>query len=147
MTKKYKPGNTLLKALSILAKIDWRSAALVLAALGGVFGAVCNRVDQYADKLLTTQTQKGAYEVLAARVDEILIRLDVIEGKPAPEPPPERAQLMLDSRDKLVEVLDTPKNLSRLPAFDAIQKAIAQDNKMPIIPLEASAAPASSPNL
>lgn len=150
------------RCLKLMARVDWRGLALVLAALAGIGGAIWNRLDSIVERALAARTQQGVYEVLATKIDDISLRLASLEAThvptpavPAPTPaapdepvpgsksgrvpssmrPPDAAVVMIDA------VPEVTYKAARLPSFQTIQRR-AQDDDLPI----AEAAPSEGPN-
>jgi hypothetical protein len=136
------------RCLKLMARVDWRGLAIVIAAVAGIVGAVWNKLDAAVDKALAARTQQGVYEVLAAKLDDVALRLTTLEAKHlaegktgapvkppatprdkpvpgsesgrAPEPPPSDAMTMA------VPMFSA----AQLPSFATIQKR-AQDDELP----------------
>jgi len=161
MSTPEKQDPLILRCLKAAAGIDWKALALVLAALGGLGGAIWNRVDSWVEKALAARTQQGVYEVLAQRMDEISARLEALEATHtikgvAPthtstkaEPTvtqvattvPVKATPVLNALEKRVLLL-APEAMqfkrARLPSFQILQQR-AVDDVAPVL----QAAPAS----
>jgi len=152
-----KPTDPLLvRCLKLLARTDWKGVALTLAALGGIGGAIWNKVDSVVDKALASKTQQGVYVVLASKLDDISVRLTALEAahagfgkipmpmgpsKPVtpdnPVPGSESGQATpaepATATVAAVDVDGVPDDLFQavgLPTFQAIQQH-AQSNELP----------------
>ena len=156
------------RCLKLMARVDWRGLAIVLAALAGIGGAIWNKLDAAIEKALAARTQQGVYEVLANKLDDVALRLAAIEashaidGKalPQPKPPtlmqpvrgsetgkapapplPAAAMIVVDADG----VPDTTFGAAKLPSFQTIQKRAEQDALPKLVgrdpPLAAVAAP------
>lgn len=131
-----KKDGRLLRVLKLIAKIDWRSMAMVLGVLGGCGGAVWNQVDSWLQQARDDRTQSGAYELLAERVDELYERVEVCElahesAEAAPEMPP--ASTRRSRKPKLLESesIDTQLQASSPTNSTAIDETIPEDAPPP----------------
>lgn len=154
------------RCLKLMARVDWRGLALVLAALAGIGGAVWNKLDAMVDKALTARTQQGVYEVLATKLDDMSVRLAALEAahvaKPEPPTPTVPNKPIPGSESGRAPAPKPPDAVTvtanavpevayksaRLPSFQAIQRH-AQDNALQLLkedPPIAEAAPPEGTN-
>ena len=45
------------RCLKLMARIDWRGLAIVIAALAGIGGAIWNKLDSIVERTLAARTQ------------------------------------------------------------------------------------------
>jgi len=97
MDEKQKKEAVILRALKLLAAVDWKTLLLVLTAFGGACGAAWNKFEAFLDRQQTVREQEGSYHLLAERMDELFDRMGELEvavrehqhadrgrGKPSP---------------------------------------------------------------
>lgn len=98
------------EALKAATKVDWKGIALIITALTGALGFAWNKVELYVQQYQQQKTQQqvtntdaaagGAYEAIATRLDELFLKVEVLERQlnvkvdyvpleavPDPEPP------------------------------------------------------------
>jgi hypothetical protein len=158
------------RCLKLMARVDWRGLAIVLAAVAGIGGAIWNKLDAAIEKALAARTQQGIYEVLANKLDDVALRLTALEaahvtkGTIAPPKPPSapmqpipgsetgRAPLAPTEAMVMVDVdgvPDTTFGAAKLPSFQTIQKRAETDSLPKLLGREtpmAAAAPATPIN-
>jgi hypothetical protein len=153
MSEPEKQDPLILRCLKAAAGIDWKALALVLAALGGLGGAIWNRVDAFVEKAIAARTQQGVYEVLAQRMEEMSTRLEVLETLhtvkapvPLPKPPvrgatpePVEETAVPATAVDAVRFRSMQFKKSQLPSFQFLQKRAVDDDLAPVL----QAAPAS----
>lgn len=144
----------ILRCLKVMAGIDWKALAIVLAALAGLGGAIWNRVDATIEKALAAKTQQGVYELLATKLDDVASRLDKLEKahvvvpvppvlvpkqpspiKPQPPvlpSPVEQGSLIPTSETMAatVVVVEPMFQAIRLPSFEQVQQAAVSDRML-----------------
>jgi len=126
-----------LRCIKELASVDWKSMLLVLAALAGFGGAVWNRVDSVIEKAFQVRMQKGLYEVLGQKLDDVSLRLSVLEKehnmKAASLVVPEtHATRTAEMSLMKMEMTATPmKPVARLPTFEEVQKSAVESTPVP----------------
>lgn len=126
---------TILRCIKALAGVDWKAMAIVVAALAGLGGAIWNRVDALAEKVLASRTQQGVYELLAQRLDTVDQRLGAVEkaleGKPpTPALNPEHGRLLVPQTKAAALPMPAPTKAALLPPFETIQQS-AREDRMP----------------
>jgi hypothetical protein len=130
-----------LRCIKALGAIDWKSLGFALAVIGGIGGAAWNRVDATIEKALQARTQKGVYELLARRMEDVSLRLAAIEaahGLPVPIPMSpadgdgiKHGALSRPDEERLASTLRVPAAVlfkaARMPTFEQVQQTIVSD--------------------
>ena len=141
------------RCLKLMARVDWRGLAFVLAALAGIGGAIWNKLDSIVERTLAARTLQGVYEVLADKLDDVSARLASLEtahgiqpkppaapdqpspgsetGRVAPmfEPDAAMAAIVVNA-DSVPDTVAPPAGAAQLPSFQTIQKH-AQNDELP----------------
>ena len=143
MSTPEKQDPLILRCLKAAAGIDWKALALVLAALGGLGGAIWNRVDSWVEKALAARTQQGVYEVLAQRMEEMSTRLEALETahaiklpvKPTRDALPERTEKEVVPALAADAIHFRPMQFKKaqLPSFQILQKRAVADDLAPVL--------------
>lgn len=140
------------RCLKLMARVDWRGLAIVLAAVAGIVGAVWNKLDAVVEKALAARTQQGVYEVLADKLDDLSARLVALEGmhaakgeaprpatprspdKPIPGSETGQAPKPVDAATVAVAEpsIDKAFTSAQLPSFQTIQKHAVAD-ELPLL--------------
>lgn len=157
------------RCLKLMARVDWRGLAIVIAAVAGIVGAVWNKLDAAIEKALAARTQQGVYEVLANKLDDVALRLTALEaahvpdGKVVPQPMPPKpvkpipgsesgraptppapaaAMVMVDADG----VPDTTFGAAKLPSFQTIQQRAKEDTLPKLLGRDPPVAAAAPPD-
>jgi len=127
-----------LRILKLLVSVDWKSMLLLISFVGGVGGAVWNKVEGLINEKRTERVQEGTYEALAQRIDELYARCEsgsccgIPEKDKATEPARSPASFSVQAIESEVkeamssESMPSPKlefKRARLPGFRSIQRA------------------------
>ena len=124
----------ILRCLKAAASVDWKALALVLATLAGFGGAIWNRVDAIIDKAFASRTQQGVYELLAQRMDELVVRMDVLEGVKAS--PPIKVEALptptIPTARIAAKAASIRHRTRHMPSFATILEH-AQSDRMPVL--------------
>lgn len=78
-----KRETTFIKALRLVSKTDWKSLFMVLCAVGGLAGAVWNKVEHLYHADESEDVQAGSYELVAGRIEELFVKFDSLERRVA----------------------------------------------------------------
>ena len=91
MPEEKQEESEVVEVMKLATKIDWKGMALILTALMGAGGAIWNKVELYIQNYQQRQTQQqvqttdaaagGAYEAIATRLDELFLKVEVLEAK------------------------------------------------------------------
>ena len=119
-----KKENKLIKALKLLIKVDWKSLILILTILFGAVGTIWNKLEATIDRTINNETQQNVYETLAAKVEELSVRLDRLETISI------TAKESQVNKAAIVAIKEIEKPLAKiLPRFEDIKQNVL-DNKL-----------------
>jgi len=113
-------------AVKSLAKVDWKSLAIIVTALTGALGFAWNKVEMYVEQHVQRTASAGTYQVIAKRVDELYQRVETLESHSYTMP--YKAELVIKrTEDSSTEHPIYPN--ARMPEYAIIQQA-AEDNNL-----------------